>query len=180
MGCCFSPSFPFVPLRSPSFPFVPLRSPSFPFVPLSFPFVTLPRYYEWGDFKPRQVWYCFVAESLEEHILPACNAYWQKNGMPDKFVYSVAEVVRSITTYEDPYGVIGRLNERVCFKRCGCVDENGARRVCVPPRADYQCEREATLLKMRLATETEFKFQQLEAQEGQAVKLATDMAKRQV
>ena len=136
-------------------------------------------YYEWGDYKPRQLWYCFVAEAFEKEILPACYAYWRKHEMEDVFVFTPEEVVNSITKFQDPYGAVGRLEELVCFQRCACTDDRGNRKVCIPPRAGYQCQREATLVKMRIVTETEYRMQQMRAQEEQAVKIAVDMAKRQ-
>ena len=57
--------------------------------------------------------YGFVAESFEEHILPACHAYWQKKEMPDRFIFSADEVFRSITTYKDPYGHVGYVGDGV-------------------------------------------------------------------
>lgn len=41
------------------------------------------------------------------------------------------------------------------FHRCGCVDENGKRRVCVPPMNGYMCTRDALLIKKELVRQRE-------------------------
>lgn len=52
-----------------------------------------------------------------------------------------------VANFQDPYGVVTR--SKMCmFKRCMCVDQNGDRRVCVPPKPGWMCERKAMLLKM--------------------------------
>lgn len=39
--------------------------------------------------------------------------------------------------------------------RCGCMGANGRRRVCVPPKVGWMCERKATLIKHDIILERE-------------------------
>lgn len=39
--------------------------------------------------------------------------------------------------------------------RCACMGANGRRRVCVPPKAGWMCERKATLIKHDIILERE-------------------------
>ena len=53
------------------------------------------------------------------------------------------------TPTKDPYGPVTK--SKLCmFRRCACVDENGDRRVCVPPSAGWMCERKAMMLKKEI------------------------------
>ena len=57
------------------------------------------------------------------------------------------EVDHVVANFQDPYGQVTR--SKMCmFRRCMCVDQNGNRRVCVPPKPGWMCERKAMLLKM--------------------------------
>jgi hypothetical protein len=51
--------------------------------------------------------------------------------------------------FADVYGPVLR-RQKAMFRRCSCVDEEGKRKPCVPPKVGYQCERICTLFKMHI------------------------------
>ena len=70
------------------------------------------------------------------------------------FPFGREETEAEMSAFKDPYGGILRT-ERVMFKRCGCVDSDGKRRVCVPPVVGYMCSRKALLVKRDIVLERE-------------------------
>ena len=90
-------------------------------------------------------------------LLPAMRRQWRKDGIAgvfydhkaNNFPYDMNEVRWAFANYHDAYGPL-MTTERAQFKRCSCVDKNGHRKPCVPPRVGYMCQRMATFVKMRI------------------------------
>ena len=81
-----------------------------------------------------------------------------------------------MANFQDPYGAVTR--KKMCmFKRCMCVDQNGDRRVCVPPKPGWMCERMACLLKMDICLEREKAERERVKRELAAIEAALEAGK---
>jgi hypothetical protein len=97
-----------------------------------------------------------------DKLLPALEGYWQHGRdhdddqftVPRKYVqqfpYNENEVDRVLSSFKDPWGPVTTELEECFFRRCGCLDDKGKRRVCVPPAPGYMCTRKALLLKVEV------------------------------
>jgi len=74
--------------------------------------------------------------------------------VPKKYVqqysYDKEEVDRVLASFKDPWGPVCVEVQECLFRRCGCVDGKGKRRVCVPPAPGFMCTRPALLLKVEV------------------------------
>jgi hypothetical protein len=70
------------------------------------------------------------------------------------FPYSRSEVMWALTNYADAYGAV-YMQGTAFFKRCGCVDSNGKRHPCVPPKKGYMCSTISFILKKKIVLQKE-------------------------
>ncbi len=92
-------------------------------------------------------------------LMPLLEGYWAAGrDDPDAFPvpkryaqafpYERAEVERVLRSFTDPCGPVTK-EAKANFRRCGCVDAGGRRRVCVPPAPGFMCTRRALLFKVK-------------------------------
>lgn len=67
--------------------------------------------------------------------------------LPTAFAPSRDQVLGALEAVTDIYGPMGGVDEAVEFRECGCVDENGEDKPCVPPRPGIRCRRRALLVR---------------------------------
>ncbi|CAM9225803.1 unnamed protein product, partial [Sphacelaria rigidula] len=126
--------------------------------------------------------YALIYERLWDTMLPALENEWEnaidsQRGAVTSFNYSRDEVDTVLANYRDPTGTILRT-ERQVFKRCSCVDPSGRRRVCVPPKIGWMCERKATLIKHDIILEREQEERRRLALEQEDIDFRVALAKR--
>ena len=95
------------------------------------------------------------------------------------FTHTVEDVEDALTSFSDGTGTpAGFLEEVALFRRCGCLDPSGsgARRVCVPPKPDWQCRRVATYVRRVLHNADEHKAHELDAQAEERREVARERA----
>lgn len=71
-----------------------------------------------------------------------------------QYICVLYQVIRVVHEFRDVEGPLW-ATALVMFRRCACVDSEGKCRKCVPPKAGYQCQREATLIRMKITLEAE-------------------------
>jgi hypothetical protein len=72
-------------------------------------------------------------------------------GTVEDYIDNRAEVDQALQDHQDSMGKLSYWGYTTYFKRCQCIDaETGMRRVCVPPKTGWQCERVATLIRSHL------------------------------
>eukprot|EP00948_MAST-09A_sp_MAST-9A-sp1_P003474 g3474.t1 len=72
---------------------------------------------------------------------------------PKELPFLESDVRDAIEFYVDPFGPCGLVNTKCLFKRCSCRHKKtGKRRVCVPPKVGYQCERDGCQVKKQLGS----------------------------
>jgi len=94
-----------------------------------------------------------------DEILPKLEEYWKYGKDVPKhyiknFPFERDEVDRVIKAFKDPLGPICTEGEAM-FRRCACIGEDHQRRVCVPPKAGFMCQRHALFFKMDIKLERE-------------------------
>ncbi|KAJ8609631.1 hypothetical protein CTAYLR_006267 [Chrysophaeum taylorii] len=140
------------------------------------PRVCSPAFFEPDVSKDGASWYAVVADNFWERALPALRETWDENraraGRATCLPYAREEVEKVLRTYRDAEGCVQIENARTYFRRCACVDARGNRRVCVPPAPGWMCEREATLVKMRVVLQRE----KIERERRRRERLAVDQA----
>jgi len=127
-------------------------------------------------------WYSYInMESFWTQLLPILEEYWLEGenvprGYVQQFPFERNEVDHVVANFQDPYGAVTR--KKMCmFKRCMCVDQNGNRRVCVPPKPGWMCERMACLLKMDICLEREKAERERVKREHAAIEAAQEAGK---
>lgn len=70
------------------------------------------------------------------------------------FPFTRPEVMWAFTHYFDANGPV-YTQGKVFYKRCGCVDANGRRFPCVPPKKGYMCNTKAYILKKQIVLKKE-------------------------
>jgi len=127
-------------------------------------------------------WYVFVMEYFWSEMLPALEKMWA-DGEVDRghitgFQYEKSEVERVLGDYKDPYGPV-TIKRRCMFRRCGCLhpDDPTKRKVCVPPKHGWMCEREAIMVKEYVLLERELVERDRQKREKQYVIDAQDIAR---
>lgn len=88
------------------------------------------------------------------------------------------EVWDILATFEDPYGKLAFAKKQVMFRRCRCVDKNGDRRPCVPPKRGFLCQRRAHVLKKSVVSENQFKRREQMRREQRTMKQALEQAEK--
>ncbi|CAM9129395.1 unnamed protein product [Ectocarpus sp. 12 AP-2014] len=128
--------------------------------------------------------YALVYERFWDTMLPALEREWQTGtaaprGAVTSFGYSREEVDGVLLDYRDPTGRVLRTKTQM-FRRCGCMGANGRRRVCVPPKVGWMCERKATLIKHDIILEREQEERRRQATEREDIEFRVALAKRLV
>jgi hypothetical protein len=107
-------------------------------------------------------WYATQWEYLIDTLIPRMKELWHKEALArerapqskkqikhKEFPFDKKEVYWAWSSYGDAYG--GVMKRQKCwFTLCGCVDAEGKRKPCVPPKLGYMCDRQATMLKVSL------------------------------
>ena len=87
-----------------------------------------------------------------------CSTLSQRRRLPFGFkrrnTYTPDEVDEALEIFRDPYGLVGSLHVAGMLTRCGCKDPNDdsgkKKRVCVPPKPGFMCERsDCVAVKMK-------------------------------
>ena len=101
-------------------------------------------------------WYALQLSYFWSDLVPAMRKVWQLEGGSSKFgaalnsfTYDEKEVLWAFQNFNDAYGAVFK-RQKALFRRCACVDVNGKRRPCVPPKVGFYCSRVATLFKARV------------------------------
>ena len=101
--------------------------------------------------------YGFQFEYFWSTWLPKIRKLWRQDALRGvtnpshmtSFPYDEKETTWAIGRFNDSYGPVFR-KQKAFFRRCSCVDENGHRKPCAPPRVGYMCNRLCSLIKMTL------------------------------
>jgi len=127
-------------------------------------------------------WFSYInMESFWTQLLPLLEEYWlEGENVPRSYIkqfpFERNEVDHVVANFQDPYGQVTR--SKMCmFRRCLCVDQNGNRRVCVPPKPGWMCERKAYLLKMDICLEREKAERERVKREKAAIEAAIEAGK---
>lgn len=132
-----------------------------------------------AEFQKRDMWcYGVCRRNLYRTIIPAVLAWRRLGGDFNGFEYEMEEIEDALT-FADKLGPAGIPRCPVYFKRCACVDEDGKRRVCVPPRIGFQCVRDGMLVRMTIKTSNQVKADKSRAHEERAVKTAYKRVRRE-
>eukprot|EP00903_Cladosiphon_okamuranus_P016231 g14974.t1 len=128
--------------------------------------------------------YALVYDRLWDTMLPALEKEWEtgppaRKGAITSFGYARGEVDTVLRDYRDPTGRVLRTKTQM-FRRCACMGANERRRVCVPPRAGWMCERKATLIKHDIILEREQEERRRQAMEREDIEFRVNLAKRLV
>lgn len=100
-----------------------------------------PALFEPGVAIKHDEWFALQWDYLWEQLLPQLESIWYRELMqglhdPSKafsFAFSRGDVDWAFSRFTDAYGPM-MLRQRADFKRCACVDKEGRRKPCVPPR----------------------------------------------
>jgi hypothetical protein len=75
-------------------------------------------------------------------------------GTVKDFIENRVEVDKALAEHRDSMGTCSYWGYTTYFRICQCKDpETGLRRVCIPPKPGWQCERRATLIRSHLFSE---------------------------
>lgn len=122
------------------------------------------------------LWFAVVMDHFWDSALPALRDRWDEGrvlkGRVTCLPYDRNEVDKVLRTYRDAEGPILVEDVTTMFRRCACVDEQGRRKVCIPPAPGWMCKRKATLIKMHVVLERE----RLERERKRRERLAIDHA----
>ena len=128
-----------------------------------------------------ELWYAVIMDQFWTSGLSALKDCWDegryKKGRVSSLPYSRDEVDKVLQTYTDAEGTILLQNVTTRFRKCACVDEEGNRRVCVPPAPGYMCERSATLIKMHIVLQRERVERERRRRETVSVEQAIEAAR---
>lgn len=124
-----------------------------------------------GENETADMWFAVQYRYLWDVLIPHLRKIWHQEGgrsgmvspngtmLPptaskDKtwihsFPYSEAEVNWAFKNFTDSYGLLIR-RQKAMFTRCACVDSNGDRLPCVPPKVGFMCLRTCILFKSRI------------------------------
>ncbi|CAM9416847.1 unnamed protein product, partial [Discosporangium mesarthrocarpum] len=135
-------------------------------------------------------YYALVYDKFWDEMLPALEkasrargtTEWAEDisgprGRGTSFDYTREEVDRVLREYRDPAGRVMRTQMQT-FRRCGCIDAQGRRRVCVPPKVGWMCERKATLIKHDIILEREQAERQKQVAEQEDIDFRIQLAKK--
>ncbi len=130
-----------------------------------------------------ELFYQYPEEMFWDIFLPALEEIWgdgsfDTQGDIRSFPYSRKEAERVMNTFQDPYGPVVFRSPTGWFRRCVCKNEDGSRRVCIPPKAGWMCERAVILVKMSITLERELEERQRQQQERETVKQAMEAAEK--
>ena len=95
-------------------------------------------YFEAGVERSGAVWFQVVWDKFWDEMLPGLRDAWAEKRVDKHRVtampFSRSEVQKVLEDYKDAEGKV-YMKDQVCmFKRCRCVDADGNKKVCVPPK----------------------------------------------
>ena len=70
------------------------------------------------------------------------------------FPYERKEVEHFMAEFQDAGGKVVKPISKALFRRCSCVDNNGKKRVCVPPKIGWMCRRRGILVRKHFVLES--------------------------
>ena len=125
-----------------------------------------------------------------EYLLPKLEEYWRAGhddpeevDVPRKYVQNFPferdEVDRVLRTFSDPWGPVCCTVDDVLFRRCNCIQEDGKRRVCVPPKSGYMCSRRALLFKSEVKLQRHKDEHDRKVREASQVDAMVEIAREQ-
>jgi hypothetical protein len=134
--------------------------------------------------KKDDLFYAVVWDEFWTTILPALEQMWGENpagirGHVTSFGYSREEVDSVLEEFRDPSGRIMRTSV-VLFRRCACLGPDGNRRVCIPPKVGWMCERRATLIKCSIVLERELQERMRQKYEQEDIVFRENLARKLV
>jgi len=99
-------------------------------------------------------------------------------GAINSFPYERREVEQALAEFRDAGGKIFVYEDKARFRRCCCVGEDGKRKVCVPPKVGYMCERKAIMIRTRFVLESTMVVRRRIQNETARIEQATEAAKK--
>eukprot|EP00937_MAST-01D_sp_MAST-1D-sp2_P006988 g6988.t1 len=135
----------------------------------------------------------FAFTSLDcifDEFLPALREHWASGHVDEndinEYPYSREQTLEALSLHVDANSAVCEFDVPcIRFRRCDCrvrrAPEDGGgweRRVCVPPRLGYQCERSALLLKDHIVRDAERAEQLMKRREAEAIAAACAIARR--
>lgn len=100
-------------------------------------------------------------------------------GAITSFPYERKEVEQVLTEFKDAGGKIVRINNNALFRRCSCVGRDGIKRVCVPPKVGWMCERRAIMVRKHLLLESSMIERRRKQVENARVQEAIETAQKE-
>ena len=102
-------------------------------------------------------WFGTHTDYLFQELMPKLKKIWRREMLQGiqhadwvtNFAYEDHEVIEAFTVFADVYGPVLRRGKAM-FRRCSCVDDEGKRKPCIPPKVGFMCERICTLFKMHI------------------------------
>lgn len=145
------------------------------------PCVAHPGYFEAQVERSGAVWYQIVWSKFWDEMLPGLRDAWAEKRVDKHRVtampFARKEVQKVLEDYKDAEGRV-YVKEQVClFKRCRCVDANGNRKVCVPPKPGWMCKRRADLFKCRVILMREKQLIDERKREQEAIRSSVENAR---
>ncbi len=106
---------------------------------------------------PNDRFFVFVESTFFEEMIPSWEKHLSLHEIPssnsyNRFPWTREDVLNAFQNFEDAYGKVALISHPGYFTTCSCIDENGMRRVCVPPKRGYMCQRSAVWLKEDVVT----------------------------
>jgi hypothetical protein len=138
-------------------------------------------YFEAGVERSGAVWFQVVWDKFWDEMLPGLRDAWAEKRVDKHRVtampFSRSEVQKVLEDYKDAEGKV-YMKDQVCmFKRCRCVDADGNKKVCVPPKPGWMCKRRADLFKCRVILQREKRMMDERKREEAAIQQAVENAR---
>jgi len=131
-------------------------------------------------------WYQFPPNALWNIFLPSLESTWNTNnddgnnkkGDITSFPYERREVESTLSSYQDAAGAILKYNPQARFRRCSCVNNNGKKFVCIPPKIGWMCTRPAMMVKTSITFERQMTEKRRQQNERNVIDAAVASADR--
>ena len=102
-------------------------------------------------------YYQFLFPVFWSDFLPKMEEIWSKRtdlrAAVKSFPYERHEVEQVLSEYTDAGGKVMHFTKDAKFRRCCCLNTNGDKKVCVPPKMGWMCNRSAVLVRMNILLE---------------------------